>query len=51
MAEKHSVSDAVMGAPDKIMSFETGQLAGLADGSVLAPVGQHDGPRDRNSKR
>ena len=34
MAEKHSVSDAVMGAPDKIMSFETGQLAGLADGSV-----------------
>ncbi|MBT8240524.1 MAG: polyribonucleotide nucleotidyltransferase [Acidimicrobiales bacterium] len=39
MAQKHSVSDAVMGAPDKIMSFETGQLAGLADGSVLAQLG------------
>jgi len=39
MAEKHSVSDAVMGAPDKIMSFETGQLAGLADGAVLAQLG------------
>ena len=39
MAQKHSVSDAVMGAPDKIMSFETGQLAGLADGAVLAQLG------------
>ncbi len=39
MAEKHSVSDAVMGAPDKIMSFETGQLAGLADGAILAQLG------------
>ncbi len=39
MAEKHSVSDAVLGAPDKIMSFETGQLAGLADGSILAQLG------------
>ena len=39
MAEKHSVSDPVMGAPDKIMSFETGQLAGLADGAVLAQLG------------
>ena len=39
MAEKHSVSDAVMGAPDKIMSFETGQLATLADGAVLAQLG------------
>ncbi|MFT7475053.1 MAG: polyribonucleotide nucleotidyltransferase [Verrucomicrobiales bacterium] len=39
MAEKHSVSDAVMGAPDKIMSFESGQLAGLADGAVLAQLG------------
>ncbi len=39
MAEKHNVSDAVMGAPDKIMSFETGQLAGLADGAVLAQLG------------
>jgi polyribonucleotide nucleotidyltransferase len=28
-----------MGAPDKIMSFETGQLAGLADGAVLAQLG------------
>ncbi|MGI9608292.1 MAG: polyribonucleotide nucleotidyltransferase [Acidimicrobiales bacterium] len=39
MADKHSVSDAVLGAPDKIMSFETGQLAGLADGAVLAQLG------------
>ena len=39
MAEKHTVEDAVMGAPDKIMSFETGQLAGLADGAVLAQLG------------
>ena len=39
MAEKHSVSEPVMGAPDKIMSFETGQLAGLADGAILAQLG------------
>ena len=35
----HSVSDAVLGDPDKIMSFETGKLAGLADGAVLAQLG------------
>ncbi len=40
MATKHSVSDAVLGAPDKIMSFESGQLASLADGAVLAQLGQ-----------
>ncbi len=39
MAEKHSVEDAILGAPDKIMSFETGRLAGLADGAVLAQLG------------
>ena len=35
----HSVSDAVLGDPDKIMSFETGKPAGLADGAVLAQLG------------
>ena len=39
MAEKHTVEDAVLGAPDKIMSFQTGELAPLADGAVLAQLG------------
>ncbi len=39
MAEIHSVEDAVLGATDKIMSFETGRMANLADGSVLARLG------------
>ena len=39
MAEIHNVEDAVLGATDKIMSFETGRMANLADGSVLARLG------------
>jgi len=39
MAEIHTVEDAVLGATDKIMSFETGRMANLADGSVLARLG------------
>ena len=39
MANVHSVSGAVTGAPDKILSFETGKLAGLADGAVVARIG------------
>ncbi|MDH3704997.1 MAG: polyribonucleotide nucleotidyltransferase [Acidimicrobiia bacterium] len=39
MANVHNVSVAVSGAPDKIMSLETGKLAGLADGAVMARLG------------
>ncbi|HKY13351.1 MAG TPA: polyribonucleotide nucleotidyltransferase [Microthrixaceae bacterium] len=39
MAEAISVAGAVGGDPEKIMSFETGKLAGLADGAVLAGLG------------
>ena len=39
MADVQSVSGAVTGATDKIISFETGKLAGLAGGSVLARLG------------
>jgi polyribonucleotide nucleotidyltransferase len=39
MATVHTVSGAVTGAPDKILSFETGKLAGLADGAVVARLG------------
>ncbi|HEX7095949.1 MAG TPA: polyribonucleotide nucleotidyltransferase [Acidimicrobiales bacterium] len=35
----HSVSGGFTDAPDKTMSFETGKLAGLADGAVLARMG------------
>ncbi|MGI9603320.1 MAG: polyribonucleotide nucleotidyltransferase, partial [Acidimicrobiales bacterium] len=34
-----NVSVAVTGASDKIMSLETGKLAGLADGAVMARLG------------
>ncbi len=38
MAELHSVSRPVSGT-DKTLSFETGKLAGLADGAVVAVMG------------
>ena len=40
MADPISVSSAVSGADDKTITFETGQLAGLADGAVLAKLGE-----------
>jgi polyribonucleotide nucleotidyltransferase len=40
MAEAITVSADVADDPDKIMSFETGRLAGLADGAVLAGLGR-----------
>jgi polyribonucleotide nucleotidyltransferase len=39
MAEAISVAGAIGGSPDKIMSLETGKYAGLADGAVMAGVG------------
>ena len=39
MSDVKHVSAAVSGAPDKIMSFETGKLARLADGAVMARLG------------
>jgi polyribonucleotide nucleotidyltransferase len=39
MATVHTVSGGFTGAPGKIMSFETGKLAGQADGAVLAKLG------------
>ena len=39
MADVQSVSGPVTGATDKIISFETGKLARLAGGSVLARLG------------
>ncbi len=39
MAESHSVSRAVTGAPDKTLTFETGKLAGQADGAVTVRLG------------
>ena len=40
MADAIHVSGPVAGDPDKIMSFETGKLAGLADGAVMAGLGK-----------
>ena len=42
MAETHSVSRPVTGT-DKTLSFETGKLAGLADGAVTVQHGRHHG--------
>ena len=39
MTEPHSVSRAVTGAPDKTLTFETGKLAGQADGAVTVRLG------------
>ena len=39
MAEAITVSAAVSGAEHKTLSFETGRLAGLADGAVVARMG------------
>ncbi len=39
MAEAHSVSRAVTGAPDKTFTFETGKLAGQAGGAVTVRLG------------
>ncbi len=39
MAEAITVSAAVSGAESKILSFETGRLAGQADGAVVARMG------------
>ena len=39
MANVHTVSGGVTGALDKTLSFETGKLAGLADGAVVARLG------------
>jgi polyribonucleotide nucleotidyltransferase len=39
MATVHSVSGGFTDAPGKIMSFETGKLAGQADGAVVARLG------------
>jgi polyribonucleotide nucleotidyltransferase len=39
MATVHTVSGGFTGAPGKIISFETGKLAGQADGAVLAKLG------------
>ena len=36
MATVHTVSGGFTDAPGKIMSFETGKLAGQADGAVVA---------------
>ena len=38
MADAISVSGAVAGDPDKIMSLETGKLAGLAGGAIRRPA-------------
>ena len=39
MATVHTVSGGFTDAPGKIMSFETGKLAGQADGAVVARLG------------
>jgi polyribonucleotide nucleotidyltransferase len=39
MAEAITASGVVAGDPDKVLSFETGKLAALADGAVLARLG------------
>jgi polyribonucleotide nucleotidyltransferase len=39
MATTQSASGGFTGAPDKVMSFETGKLAGLADGAVVGRLG------------
>ncbi len=39
MAEPISVSAPTDGAPDKIFTFETGKLAGQADGAVVGRIG------------
>ena len=39
MAEPHSVTRAVSGAPDKTLTFETGKLAGQAGGAVTVRLG------------
>jgi polyribonucleotide nucleotidyltransferase len=36
----HSASGGFTGAPDKIISFESGKLAGLADGAVVVRMGE-----------
>ncbi len=38
--ETHSVSAPVEGAPDKVLSFETGRMAKLAGGAVSATLGR-----------
>jgi polyribonucleotide nucleotidyltransferase len=40
MTTTHTASGGFTGAPDKIMSFESGKLAGLADGAVVARLGE-----------
>jgi len=40
MADPISVSSPVSGADDKIMGFETGRLAGLAGGAIVASMGE-----------
>ncbi|MDY7101390.1 MAG: polyribonucleotide nucleotidyltransferase [Actinomycetota bacterium] len=40
MTEAIKVSGTVEGADDKKLSFETGKLAGLADGAVVATIGE-----------
>ncbi len=39
MAEAHTVSRAVTGTEDKTLTFETGKLAGQADGAVTVRLG------------
>ena len=39
MATVHTVSGGFTDAPGKIMSLETGKLAGQADGAVVARLG------------
>ena len=44
----HTVSGGFTGAPDKIISFETGKLAGHADGAVVVRIGRHHRARHRH---
>jgi polyribonucleotide nucleotidyltransferase len=40
MATQHTASGGFTGAPDKVLTFETGKLAGLADGAVVVRMGE-----------
>ena len=40
MADAITVSGPIAGDPDKILTLETGKLAGLADGAVMAGIGK-----------
>ena len=52
MADAISVSEALIpGAPDKTLTFETGKLAGQADGAVVVQHRRHRRPRHRHRRQ